>query len=754
MKKNYIKIALLLFSTTLIAQESKITNHYINYFQNTREVPFLHLNKTSFLKGEEIWLKAYIQEQNSQKLHPTTTNLYVSIFEKSGKLKDQHLIHVKKGVGSGNIFIDSTYTENTYYLKASTKWMKNFKEDNAYLQKINIISAKPKEKKLYKENSYEFKLFPEGGNLIANTTNTLGILIKDSNGKGVKIKKGIIKDENNQIIRYFNTNNNGMNKVSLFIKNNTTYTFSTILFNGLEIKSKTKKPTNYGVTMNTSYSNEKVGINIITNEASLKKLKGKHFKILVHNTRSYKTYSFSFNENKKKYTLIIDKKDLLSGINMITLFNDKNLPVSERLLFNHSNLFFNQLTIKTKESSNDSIKVSFLNNSNEKVFLSTSFLPLSSKAYNPKNNIASSFLLSPYIKGNIQNAGNYFKDLKNKEQRRNLDLLLLTQGWSKYKWTNIFNDSQKINFQFENGIDVTTRFNNPIKKNQSILLFSEDNNLITTFKPNQKTWVLKNSFLKKNSSLKFALKNRQGKLLKITPSLSYSGGKLSDFLDVRQETSSLNKEVQAVNFKAIKNNFETLNEVEIKINKKKTAHKDYPETGMYRHLGEKDFIKGVRFNIFDFIRAKLPIRKKVTKFYLDGKNIIREPYLANGLYMDQIKDVFFGNDIGRTGYVFYVFTLSPKEYADRKNSNSNVTLKLGFNLEKEFYTPKYPSFTNETYQNYGAIYWNPNVIVNPNSTLTQETTKNSQNNIIIHIEGISESGKLISKKYLHFHNPI
>ncbi|WP_299162282.1 hypothetical protein [uncultured Tenacibaculum sp.] len=184
MKKNYIKIALLLFSTILAAQKSKLNNNYISYFENTREIPFLHLNKTSFLKGEEIWFKAYIQEQNSQKLHPTTTNLYVSIFEESGNLKDQQLIHIKEGMGSGSIDIDSTYTNGNYYLKASTNWMKNFKEDNSFNQKIKIISSLKSTKKLTRnKGNYEFKLFPEGGHIIENTNNNLGILIKDYTGK-------------------------------------------------------------------------------------------------------------------------------------------------------------------------------------------------------------------------------------------------------------------------------------------------------------------------------------------------------------------------------------------------------------------------------------------------------------------------------------------------------------------------------------------------------------------------------------------
>ena len=193
-------LIILVLSSSFIFSQSKIDSNYVNYFKNTREVPFLHLNKTSFLLGEEIWFNAYVQEQNSRKLHTTTSNLYVSIFNNNGTLKDQQLIHIKNGLGHGSILLDSTYTEQYYHIKASTRWMKNFNEDNAFYQKIKIISKNDKKYSVVQneKDAFEYKLFPEGGHLIANAINSIGILIKDKNNKGLKIEKGIIRDQRRQ----------------------------------------------------------------------------------------------------------------------------------------------------------------------------------------------------------------------------------------------------------------------------------------------------------------------------------------------------------------------------------------------------------------------------------------------------------------------------------------------------------------------------------------------------------------------------
>ena len=77
--KKIITLLALLISIHSVSQD--IDNFYSNYFQNTREIPYLHLNKTSFLKGEEVWFQSYVIEQNSNKLHPTTSNLLIELYK-------------------------------------------------------------------------------------------------------------------------------------------------------------------------------------------------------------------------------------------------------------------------------------------------------------------------------------------------------------------------------------------------------------------------------------------------------------------------------------------------------------------------------------------------------------------------------------------------------------------------------------------------------------------------------------------------
>ncbi|CAM1343918.1 hypothetical protein [Tenacibaculum amylolyticum] len=750
MKKTILSSILFIFFLSVNAQKKEIDSNYINYFQNTREVPFLHLNKTTFLQGEEVWFKAYVQEQNSQKLHPTTSNLYVSIFDESGKLKDQQLIHIQNGMGNGNILLDSTYTNNNYYIKASTRWMKNYKEDNAFYQRIKIASTKQQNNIIATEKEFfEFKLFPEGGHIIANTINNIGILIKDANNKGVQIEKGVIKNQNGKIVRQFVTNKFGMNNIRLFFKENESYTFHAILSNGSEIKTQTPKPERLGIALIVNNKiPEKLAINLVSNIQTLKMLSGKQYNILIHNTRSFKNFPVTFNSKNLNHVLVLQKGQLEPGIQIITVFDENNIPVAERLIYLYSDNLFTSFNVSSKKVGNDSLQINFTNPTNEKIYASASFLPSTTIANKPKNNIISTFLLQPYVKGNIQNPSEYFKG-NSKKQQRDLDLLLLTQGWSKYKWNHIFNNSPSIKYAFENGIDITGKVNKKLSSKQSILIYSQENNLLRTINSSENPWTLKNSFIKKNSVVDFSIHTKEN-LTKIAPALSYSTGTLVDKLNFNQiaNTKYISKDIS--NFTPLKNNFETLNEVEVKAKKKKNQiHKDYIEAGGYRNINMKDIIVHSGENLVDFMLSKTPPSRRISRVQLNGRDISREPWLLENVYLDQVKSMYFGSDmfsLGPAGYAFFIFTYSPNEYNSKKSSMMQVKIPIGFATAKEYYNPKYPSYTDTTYQKYGAIFWNPNISIAPNGKLDFNIPTNMQKNITMYIEGISISGKLISKQ--------
>jgi len=223
------KLTLLSFLFTMFSfsqNEKKTEERYAEYFNNEREIPYLHLNKTSFLKGEEIWFKAYVLNTKTKKTHKLTSNLHCAIYDETGLLKKHKMLNVNNGIASGSFMIDSTFTNQKYFIKASTNYMKNFVEDESFLQEINIIDNfnTVKENTHVEEKGYDLQIFPEGGHILANAINTLSIVLKDNNDEIPAIKEAKIVDNLGKLIENISINRFGNSKVTTFIEHRKEYT--------------------------------------------------------------------------------------------------------------------------------------------------------------------------------------------------------------------------------------------------------------------------------------------------------------------------------------------------------------------------------------------------------------------------------------------------------------------------------------------------------------------------------------------------
>lgn len=781
MKTKFLFFNLFLICYVSFGQENNIEDSYKRYFENTREITHLHVNKTTFLPGEKIWFQAYVKELNSDKLHPTTSNLYVSLFEASGKMKEQHLIEIKNGLGRGSIAIDSSFNNKNYYLRASTKWMQNFEEKNAYQQKIIVLSAKNKKKdninSLKEDDYFELKLFPEGGHYLANADNAVGILIKDANNKGIEIEEGFIKNSYDEVVETFSTNKFGLGKTTFFLPEDETYTFEVELPNGSKIENKIQDFRRIGVLLKAINKIDQIDIEIETNPTSAALLKEKKYTLFIHNTKKYKKFDIKFDPKNFKYIVVLDKKKLEKGINIITLFNEKNNPISERIIYNEtSNLFFN-VKLEKINIKKDSLVLSIHNNTNEKVHLSTSFLPNETKANSKLNSIKSSFILKPFLRGKIENADYYFNE-ENKNRLNDLDLLLITQGWSKYSWTNIFSSKNKTKYPFENGIDVKFTLNNSLRKNQTVVIFSGENNFVREIKSGQNELLLENSFLQKDSKFYFGLKNNDNFTSKITPNLTYSSNSITDVLNKKQISDIKKTELEVSNFITLSDEINTLDEVIVKTKRVKdesdktfgiqTMLTSFKMEEMIVTSGDLigDFLASKRFKVeknggnitfigkrrTDYSNSEATNSDDYTRqlrnvrIYLDDNEITQNLWVLDGLYLNTLKSISFGQDPGQFNEIIYMFSLSAKEYS-RKNSEFNeFYLPVGFAQQKEYYSPKYPSFLEDTYLNYGAIFWKSLIVIEKNSSIKIKLPTNKQKDIKVFLEGISESGKLTTKQ--------
>ncbi len=448
-----------------------------------REKVFIHINKSIYLPNENIWYTAYVATDNKNTPSDYTTNLHVNLLNHNGNIIDSKNIFIKDGIGIGDFIIDNKYLSGKYHIQGFTNYMRNFGEENMFIQEIKIINPTKKTEYLKETsiNNYDIQLFPESGYLLEEAINTTGIkaLI---NGKGYPFSGKIINSKGLEITS-FKGNTFGMSKSRFYYVKNETYT-AIININNTVQKISLPKPQKTGLIFSLDNTDEKnLKLIIKSNKETSPSLKDESLLLLFYrNNFISESVTLSLESNQETtQALFFDKSKMLHGVNIVTLFKN-NQPIAERKFFVDKLEEQTAILIDELKTENDSItfKIKTIG-PNFKPFvskLSVSVLPKESKTFNEKQNIKSAFLLSPYLKGNIETPAFYFKNSDPREKEY-LDLLLLNQGWTTYSLEEKINEiNPKELFLFENGFSI----NGKIKKSPKgydIGLLSKQNRFVS-----------------------------------------------------------------------------------------------------------------------------------------------------------------------------------------------------------------------------------------------------------------------------------
>jgi hypothetical protein len=537
--KRAIFILVFLMMTPLLSfsQENKVEETYLDYFTLPRESLFLHTNKTTYIVGEDIWFKVYAYDRKNENTSKATTNIHLGLYDHTGKQIDKQLILTKDGFGSGNIELNKTLESGDYYVKISTNWMKNFEENDAFAQKISIINPEKEAPvtKVVSQREYDVQFLPEGGHMVSNIRNVIGVKAIDDKGKGTKAS-GVIINSDGIELTTFTTNELGLGKFSFIPKRGEQYSARIVLENSKEILQELPVNDGNGIAIYVdNLRDDKTVVAINTNKQSFERLKGQQFKLLLHKDGKIKTSNVMLNSTSE--IVSIDREDLFKGVNILTLFNENDQPLVERMFFNAIDFNTYDLSVKAAKKVRDSIYYAFapkMNLQEEVLHASISVLPTGTKSYDPAHNIISSIHLKPYLKGAIENPRYYFSDNSAKTAYE-LDVLLLTQGWSRYSWDNIFNKTPNPNFDFENGITINGHINTDVEDIRSVLLYPTDENRAAFVEFDERgKFHLDNFYPIKGENIKLSYVDEKGKTKKPGLALSFVKRMDEDVLDINQ----------------------------------------------------------------------------------------------------------------------------------------------------------------------------------------------------------------------------
>jgi hypothetical protein len=496
---NFKNLRILLFLsifsfslTNAISQQPKTQSS--EGFKLFFEKIYLHLDRSYYAPGEDIWFKAYLVNAQNNLPFNTSNNLYVELIDPTAAIVSKRVIRMDS-IGVGDFHLEDSIAGGTYRIRAYTNWMRNFGnhfifEKEIYVTAIpqlsksdvgNKNSAKSN-RRVATNSNYKIQFLPEGGNMIEEVSTIVAFKAEDANGRGIDAK-GYIQSVNGDTAATFRTTHLGMGGFAFTPKAHVSY--KAFIQYGkvkdfIEVQLPAVLPTGY--VMNVENTNaDSIMVTIKTNSATRKLNSNAVVNIAArHAGKSYFKQQISLNNGKAN--IGISKKDFPTGIAYITLYDENMHPNCERLVYidKDSELNVEVTTDKkiyqSREKATINITVTDAQNKPVKTTLSLAAVedgadPASS------GNIVSYLMLESDLQGKIENAYSYF-DKKKADRFEQLDLLLRTQGWRSFLWRQIADTTIGISYLPEAGVtisgNVVKPFTNKPMSDMNITLFAPE----------------------------------------------------------------------------------------------------------------------------------------------------------------------------------------------------------------------------------------------------------------------------------------
>ena len=315
--------------------------------------------------------------------------------------------------------------------------------------------------------------------LIENVPTIIAFKATDKNGIPIEVSGGIF-DANNTQVASLKAAYSGMGKFKLNPQSNTKYVAKISDKKRNMFTFPISEVNKIGYTLSIkNIDNKKIGF-INTNENTFSNTNST-FKIIIK-TRGI-TYFEGLVTSKKLSTPFLIPVDILpEGIAHVTIFDEKERPHSERLIYIEKNnnlqitLTSNKQSYSPKEKVEVKVSIKDTYNQPQIANLSVTAIDASNADVSSNNfkNISSYFLMESDIKGKVYNSGYYFNH-SNKNRIAHLDLLLLTQGWRDFLWKKNPQLNPNNLYKVEKGFSVSGKvkrlFSSATKENNKVILY-------------------------------------------------------------------------------------------------------------------------------------------------------------------------------------------------------------------------------------------------------------------------------------------
>jgi hypothetical protein len=398
------------------------------------EKVYLHYDKSSYYPGEAIWFKAYLMEGIFPAAQSKT--LYVDWIDDKGAVLSHTVSPVVDATTNGQFNVPAEYSGDFVHVRAYTKWMLNFDTAFLYSKDIRVLPKEVAIKKTLAAVTPSLQLFPEGGDIIAGVINKIAFKANDQFGRPVKIK-GRLLDSKGTALQIFSSIHDGMGSFIFIPESGLTYRVKWTDEKNIEHTTDLPQVKTSGVSMQIALDGERRVITVNGGPQLESQFRQLHLAGTMNQSLIFKNdIPLTENNSVKR---IIPTRDIPSGILTLTLFDAGWNAIAERITFvnNHEYTFQPQMEVQRwglgKRKRNE-IEIR-LPDSLQDANLSIAVTDVAIEK-DTADNIISHFLLSSELKGRVYKPAYYFSN-NSDSVARYLDLVMLTNGWRRFKWEDV-----------------------------------------------------------------------------------------------------------------------------------------------------------------------------------------------------------------------------------------------------------------------------------------------------------------------------
>lgn len=487
--RQFIILMLLLISLTGLRAQTSIDDIRSRLMNApVQEKVYLHLDNQCYYKGDTIWYKAYVVKADSLTYTDMSHILYVELLAPDGMLVErQQIIVSDKGYCDGDFVLRDSIYSGYYELRAYTRWMLNFRvsehhynrtdyecfynrqmaqdffrqfdalysrvvpvyerpeEPGEYAAKYIVSRPKTRQEKELKEK-LTVTFYPEGGQLVAGQLCTVAFEAVDEDGEQQDVTGSLYVPDRTDSLN-ISTTHQGRGTFTVRVPENGRLK-ARFPWHGKQYSFDLPKSVTSGCALrvNAVDDNQRVLVSL----GGLSSGQEYGVAVLCRGTLRY------FQTVSASPTISIDKKELPTGVNDLLVFDQSGQLLADRLFFvNHHDYSSQAVSVEMSKNTYEPFEQIELRFQAPDETRHLSIAVRDGATDEPTydtGNMLTDLLLGSELKGFVAYPDYYF-EADDKEHRRNLDILMMVQGWRRYDYHEMTNE-QPLRYKPEQSMTV------------------------------------------------------------------------------------------------------------------------------------------------------------------------------------------------------------------------------------------------------------------------------------------------------------